>query len=98
MPFKNIDTNIDIGKIMHIDIGKIGQIYFRFTRDFYKGYSVFTEQMLPYCLNSFAKILFLLQVLIAPVMWLKMLTMLNESCNHRKILFLTKISYFHHQA
>ena len=54
------NMHIDIG----IDIGKIGPIFFKFSRDFYRGYLAFTEQILSDCLDRFAKNLdFSLQLL-----------------------------------
>ena len=46
-----MDIDIDIG----IDIGKIGAIFFRFSRKFYRGYSAFTVQILSHYLYDFAK-------------------------------------------
>ena len=43
--------HIDIG----IDIGKIGPIFFRFSQNFYRGYSAFTEQILSAALEKAAK-------------------------------------------
>ena len=66
MPFQNIDIIIDIVRNMHIDIGididigKIGPIFFKFSRDFYRGYLAITEQILLDCLDSFAKTLIFL--------------------------------------
>ena len=60
MPFQNIDIITDIVRNMHIDIGKIGPIFFKFSRDFYREYLAFTEQILSDCLDSFAKTLIFL--------------------------------------
>ena len=74
--------HIDIG----IDIGKIGPIFFKFSRDFYRGYLAFTEQILSDCLDSFAKT----WIILYNYCHLGENFMLNELFDDRKTLVLTK--------
>ena len=72
--------------VLILILEKLDQYFFKFSRDFYRGYLAFTEQILSDCLDSFAKTLIFLYNYCP----LGENFMLNELFDDRKTLVLTK--------